>query len=49
MLHSLKSRFINFWAGPKEQLKEMAEYRLENRNTGAGTSTSPATGGQLGR
>ena len=33
----------------KEQLKEMAEYRLENRNTGAGTSTSPATGGQLGR
>ena len=33
----------------KEQLKEMAEYRLENRNTGAGTSTSPATGGRLGR
>ena len=33
----------------KEQLKEMAEYRIENRYTGAGTSTSPATGGQLGR
>jgi sporulation protein YlmC with PRC-barrel domain len=33
----------------KEQLKEMAGYRPEKRNTGAGTSTSPATGGQLGR
>jgi len=33
----------------KERLKEMAEYRLENRYTGAGTSTSPATGAQLGR
>ena len=33
----------------KEQLKLMAEYRLENPNTGAGTSTSPPTGGQLGR
>jgi hypothetical protein len=29
----------------KEQLKEMTEYRLEDCNTGAGTSTSPATGG----
>jgi len=33
----------------KEQLQQMAEYRLEDRNTGAGTSTSPTTGGQLGR
>jgi sporulation protein YlmC with PRC-barrel domain len=35
----------------KEQLQHMAEYQLEDRNTGAGTSTStsPATGGQLGR
>ena len=24
----------------KEQLQQMAEYRLEDRNTGAGTSTS---------
>jgi sporulation protein YlmC with PRC-barrel domain len=33
----------------KEQLQQLTEYRLEDRNTGAGTSTSPATGGQLGR
>jgi sporulation protein YlmC with PRC-barrel domain len=33
----------------KEQLQQMAEYSLENRNTGAGTSTSPVTGGRLGR
>jgi sporulation protein YlmC with PRC-barrel domain len=33
----------------KEQLQQMASYQLENRNTGAGTSTSPVTGGQLGR
>jgi sporulation protein YlmC with PRC-barrel domain len=33
----------------KEQLQQMAEYQLENRNTGAGTSTSPTTGGHLGR
>jgi sporulation protein YlmC with PRC-barrel domain len=33
----------------KEQLQQMAEYRLEDRNTGAGTSTSPTTGGHLGR
>ena len=32
----------------KEQLQKMAEYRLENRNTGAGTSTSPVQGGRLG-
>ena len=32
----------------KEQLQQMAEYRLENRNTGAGTSTSPVHGGHLG-
>jgi len=33
----------------KEQLQQMTDYRLEDRNTGAGTSTSPATGGHLGR
>jgi sporulation protein YlmC with PRC-barrel domain len=33
----------------KEQLKEMAAYQLENPDTGAGTSTSPTTGGHLGR
>jgi hypothetical protein len=33
----------------KEQLQQMTAYQLENRNTGAGSSTSPATGGQLGR
>jgi sporulation protein YlmC with PRC-barrel domain len=33
----------------KEQLQQMAEYRLEDRTTRAGTSTSPATGGRLGR
>ena len=33
----------------KEQLQQMAAYRLEDRGTGAGTSTSPVTGGQLGR
>lgn len=32
----------------KEQLQQMAEYRLENRNTGAGTTTSPVQGGRLG-
>ena len=32
----------------KEQLQQMAEYRLEDRNTGTGTSTSPAQGGRLG-
>jgi sporulation protein YlmC with PRC-barrel domain len=32
----------------KEQLQHMASYDLENRNTGAGTSTSPAEGGRLG-
>lgn len=32
----------------KEQLQQMAEYRLENRNTGAGTSTSTVHGGRLG-
>jgi sporulation protein YlmC with PRC-barrel domain len=32
----------------KEQLRQMAEYRLENKNTGAGTSTSPTEGGRLG-
>lgn len=33
----------------KEQLQQMAAYQLENPDTGAGTSTSPATGGRLGR
>jgi sporulation protein YlmC with PRC-barrel domain len=33
----------------KEQLQTMASYQLENPDTGAGTSTSPATGGHLGR
>jgi len=33
----------------KEQLQQMAKYDLENPNTGAGTSPSPATGGSLGR
>jgi sporulation protein YlmC with PRC-barrel domain len=32
----------------KEQLQQMTEYRLEDRNTGAGTSTSPTEGGRLG-
>ncbi len=31
----------------KEQLQQMASYNLENRNTGAGTSTSPVQGGHL--
>jgi sporulation protein YlmC with PRC-barrel domain len=33
----------------KEQLQQMTKYELENPNTGAGTSTSPPTGGSLGR
>ena len=33
----------------KEQLQQMAAYQLDNPNTGAGTSTSPTTGGHLGR
>lgn len=33
----------------KEQLQQMAAYNLENSNTGAGTSTSPTSGGNLGR
>jgi sporulation protein YlmC with PRC-barrel domain len=32
----------------KEQLQRMAEYQLENRDTGAGTTTSPVEGGHLG-
>jgi sporulation protein YlmC with PRC-barrel domain len=31
----------------KEQLQQMANYDLSNRNTGAGTSTSPVHGGRL--
>ena len=31
----------------KEQLQQMANYDLTNRNTGAGTSTSPVEGGRL--
>jgi sporulation protein YlmC with PRC-barrel domain len=33
----------------KGQLQQMAEYHLTDQNTGAGATTSPATGGQLGR
>jgi len=33
----------------KEQLQQMAAYQLENPDTGAGSSTSPNTGGRLGR
>jgi sporulation protein YlmC with PRC-barrel domain len=33
----------------KEQLQAMAPYELENPNTGAGSSTSPPTGGRLGQ
>lgn len=33
----------------KEQLQQMAAYQLENPDTGAGSSTSPTTGGHLGR
>ena len=32
----------------KEQLQQMATYRLENRTTGAGSTTSPVHGGKLG-
>ena len=32
----------------KEQLQQAQDYRLENRNAGAGTSTSPVHGGHLG-
>jgi sporulation protein YlmC with PRC-barrel domain len=32
----------------KEQLQQAQNYRLENKNTGAGTSTSPVHGGRLG-
>jgi hypothetical protein len=32
----------------KEQLQQAQSYRLENPNTGAGSSTSPVHGGQLG-
>ena len=32
----------------KEQLQQAQNYRLENPNTGAGTSTSPVRGGHLG-
>lgn len=31
----------------KEQLQQMANYRLEDRNTGAGSSASPVKGGHL--
>jgi sporulation protein YlmC with PRC-barrel domain len=33
----------------KEQLQQMAAYQLENPNTGAGSTTSPTTGGKLGQ
>ncbi len=32
----------------KEQLQQAQAYNLENNNTGAGSSTSPVTGGHLG-
>src|SRR4051795_287653 len=32
----------------KEQLQQMANYHLRDRNTGAGSSTSPVHGGKLG-
>ena len=32
----------------KEQLQQMSTLRLDNRNTGAGTSASPVHGGKLG-
>lgn len=32
----------------KEQLQQAQNYRLENKSTGAGTSTSPVHGGRLG-
>jgi sporulation protein YlmC with PRC-barrel domain len=32
----------------KDQLKQMAEFRLEDRSTGAGSSASPTTGGRVG-
>jgi len=32
----------------KEQLQQMANYRLEDRSTGAGSSPSPDKGGKLG-
>jgi sporulation protein YlmC with PRC-barrel domain len=32
----------------KEQLQQMANFNLRDRNTGAGTSTSPVHGGKLG-
>jgi hypothetical protein len=33
----------------EEQLQQMAAYQLENPDTGAGSTTSPPTGGHLGR
>ena len=32
----------------KEQLQQMANFRLDNRNTGAGSTASPVHGGKLG-
>ena len=32
----------------KEQLQQMADYNLSDRNTGAGNSASPVHGGKLG-
>jgi sporulation protein YlmC with PRC-barrel domain len=33
----------------KQQLQNAPSYQLDDRNTGAGTSSSPVTGGQMGR
>jgi sporulation protein YlmC with PRC-barrel domain len=32
----------------KEELRQMVEYHLQDSSTGAGTTTSPTTGGELG-
>ena len=32
----------------KEQLQQMADYNLRDRNTGAGSSASPVHGGKIG-
>jgi hypothetical protein len=32
----------------KEQLQQMADFNLRDRNTGAGSSASPVHGGKLG-
>jgi hypothetical protein len=51
-IYSCQTRFDNnrlTLDRTKEQLQQMAAYQLENPDTGAGSTTSPATGGRLGR